>query len=50
MKTILISLSMVIFLFSCESGNHVDFSKNVETAKELVNLHAIEDASIFWYG
>ena len=44
MKTILISLSMVIFLFSCESGNHVDFSKNIETAKELVNLHALEDA------
>ena len=44
MKTILVSLSMAIFLFSCESGNHVDFSKNVETVKELVNLHALEEA------
>ena len=39
MKTILVSLSLVFILFSCESGNHVDFSKNVETVKELVNLH-----------
>ena len=44
MKTILVSLSMAIFLFSCESVNHVDFSKNVETVKELVNLHALEEA------
>jgi len=44
MKTILVSLSVVFILFSCESGNHVDFSKNVETVKELVNLHALEDA------
>ena len=44
MKTILVSLSLVFILFSCESGNHVDFSKNVETVKELVNLHALEEA------